>query len=225
MPPTRTYCYGFFRTRTCVLPTWRGWLALLAVLVALGAWMFLHAYDFLAVMDPVPPPEEILVLEGWCNDTVFHEATREFARHAYSGLYVTGGVSDSGVLLDHYATQADRGVAYLQALGMKAERLHAVAWPPVHRDRTYTSALSLKEYLEQHHIGVTKINLISEACHSRRSRLLFQKALGPEYQIGVIAAPDPEVDPKRWWTTSAGVRAVIGEGLAYLYARFLFRST
>ena len=209
----------------CVLPTWRAWLALLVLAVLLGGWMFRHAYDFLAVMDPVQPPEQILVLEGWCNDSVFQEAMREYARHPYSGLYVTGGVFDSSALLEHYHSQAERGVAYLQALGMKADTLHAVPWPPVHRDRTYTSALCVKEYLEKNHTGVTKINLISEACHSRRSRLLFQEAFGPEYQIGVIAAPDPEVDPKRWWTTSAGVRAVIGEGLAYLYARFLFRKT
>jgi hypothetical protein len=33
---------------------------------------------------------------------------------------------------------------------------------------------------------------------------------------------DPEFDPDHWWKTSAGVRGVIGEGLAYLYARLLF---
>jgi hypothetical protein len=30
--------------------------------------------------------------------------------------------------------------------------------------------------------------------------------------------PDPEYDPQRWWTSSAGFRSVTGELIAYLYA-------
>jgi hypothetical protein len=40
--------------------------------------------------------------------------------------------------------------------------------------------------------------------------------------VGVIAAPDPEYDANKWWASSSGVRTLIGETIAYLYARFLF---
>jgi hypothetical protein len=52
--------------------------------------------------------------------------------------------------------------------------------------------------------------------------LLFQKALGDNILVGVIAAPNSRYDANEWWTSSAGVRTLIGEALAYLYARFLF---
>jgi hypothetical protein len=58
--------------------------------------------------------------------------------------------------------------------------------------------------------------------HARRSRLIFQKAFRDEVGVGVISVPDDEYDQGHWWTTSAGVRTVLGEVIAYLYARFFF---
>ena len=40
--------------------------------------------------------------------------------------------------------------------------------------------------------------------------------------VGVISGPDEEYDQRHWWTTSAGVRTVLDEVIAYLYAKFLF---
>ena len=40
--------------------------------------------------------------------------------------------------------------------------------------------------------------------------------------VGVVAAPHPEYDANRWWTSSSGVRSAIGEAIAFLYARFVF---
>jgi hypothetical protein len=52
--------------------------------------------------------------------------------------------------------------------------------------------------------------------------LLFQKVLGNKVKVGIIACPDCYYDSQRWWATSEGVRTVTSEGLAYLYARFVF---
>jgi hypothetical protein len=38
----------------------------------------------------------------------------------------------------------------------------------------------------------------------------------------VISATNPDFDAKRWWHYSEGVREIIGENLAYIYAKFLF---
>ena len=53
-------------------------------------------------------------------------------------------------------------------------------------------------------------------------RLLFQKALGDGIKVGIIAVPNPDYDPKYWWRYSDGVREVIGESIAYIYARLFF---
>ena len=37
--------------------------------------------------------------------------------------------------------------------------------------------------------------------------------------FGIIAVEDQDYDSKRWWESSDGVRTVIGEMIAYVYAR------
>jgi hypothetical protein len=51
---------------------------------------------------------------------------------------------------------------------------------------------------------------------------MFEKALGKDTAVGVISIPEKDYDQQHWWRSSAGVRTVIGETMAYLYARFLF---
>ena len=41
-------------------------------------------------------------------------------------------------------------------------------------------------------------------------------------RIGGVALQDVQYDPARWWAASEGVRSVLSEGIAYLYARLLF---
>jgi hypothetical protein len=53
---------------------------------------------------------------------------------------------------------------------------------------------------------------------------LYEKAFGAGTVIGVIAVPDREYEPQRWWASSSGVRDVVDEAVAYLYARFIFRA-
>ena len=52
--------------------------------------------------------------------------------------------------------------------------------------------------------------------------MLFQKAFGAEMAVGVVSAPDPDYDPAHWWRYSEGVREILGESIAWLYAAFLF---
>ena len=70
--------------------------------------------------------------------------------------------------------------------------------------------------------GRSFLDLATLGPHARRSRLLYEKAFGPQVKIGIVALVNREYDPAHWWRTSEGVREVIGEGIAYMYARFLF---
>ena len=90
------------------------------------------------------------------------------------------------------------------------------------RDRTYSSAAALREWFREQGIDVRGINVITENVHARRTRLLFAEAFGPKVAIGIVAVPDPDYDPKYWWRYSEGVREVIGETIAYVYAKFFF---
>jgi uncharacterized SAM-binding protein YcdF (DUF218 family) len=80
----------------------------------------------------------------------------------------------------------------------------------------------LKHWWREHDAAPTKVNLITSGPHARRSRLLFQKALGKGVTVGVMALAARDYDERHWWHYSQGVRTLIGEVLAYAYARLLF---
>ena len=90
------------------------------------------------------------------------------------------------------------------------------------RDRTYGSAIALRTWLREHNLTVRGVNVLTEDVHARRTCLLFQKALGDNVAVGVIAVPNPDYDPRHWWRYSQGVKDVFAESVAYIYARLLF---
>jgi len=178
------------------------------------------AQSFLAVNDPVAG--EALVIEGWAPDYALEEVITEFRRHHYTRLYVVGVPLEQGAPLSEYKTYAELGAATLLKLGLDRDSIQAVPTPAVRQDRTYASALVLKQWLQLHNAVPAELNLISFGAHARRSRLLFQKAFGPDTRVGVIALENRDYDPAHWWQSSQGVRTVTDELIAYGYARLLF---
>ena len=90
------------------------------------------------------------------------------------------------------------------------------------RDRTYGSAVALRNWFRDHNMAVSGIDVVTEDVHARRTRLLFEKALGKNVVVGIIAVPNPDYDWRRWWSYSEGVKGVGSEALAYAYARLFF---
>lgn len=213
--------WGLFRRRECLLPTWRGWIVLLLIGAALVVFAVKRVHSFLAVNDPVAGG--VLVVEGWLPDYALEQVIAEFRRDHYTKLFVTGVPLESGAILSEYKSLAELGAAALVRLGLEAQAVQAVPAPRVIRDRTYTSAVTLKNWLRQHGSTETNVNVISMGAHARRSRLLFSKAFGNGFRIGIICIQTRSYDPKRWWESSQGVETVIGETIAYCYARLLFR--
>ena len=212
--------WGLVCRRECLVPTWRGWLLFALFGIALMVTGVLRVHPFLAVNEPVP--SGVLVVEGWVPDYVLEEARAEFERHHYSKLYVTGGPLERGAHLSEYKTYAELGAATLIRMGMRKDAIEVVPAPPVGRDRTYTSAVTLKNWLHHHSADGTSINVVSKGAHARRSRLLFQKAFGEGSRVGIIAVEDRDYDPKHWWKFSQGVRVVVDEFVAYMYALVVF---
>jgi len=214
------YCGGLLQRRECLCLTWRGRLAVLA-LVALGFFGAVRGiHPFLAIHDS--QPGGFLIVEGWAPDYVFEVATNEFARNHYAKLYVTGNPIDKGAPLMEYSTAAELGAATLAKMGMDTNCFQAVPAPFVARDRTYTSALTLKKMLAAHGLLPARLNILTLDTHARRTRLLFQQAFGAEATIGILAIPCRDYDEVHWWRSSPGVRTVMGELLSYGYARFVF---
>ena len=175
---------------------------------------------FLALNRPVPGG--VLVIEGWMPDFAMEAALAEARRTPYAAIYVTGGPLEQGKPLSAYKTYAELGAATLAKLGPATPAPVAVPAGDVRRDRTYASAVTLREWLKAHGQTTAKLNLMTLGAHARRSRMMFAKAFGPEVEVGVIAVTGHDYDTRHWWRSSQGFRMVTDEFIAYLYATFVF---
>ncbi|MEI6084404.1 MAG: ElyC/SanA/YdcF family protein [Verrucomicrobiota bacterium] len=209
--------FQLVRRRECWALTRRGWL--LVILLAAGlAWGAVKTvYPFLATNEPLAGGT--LVVEGWGNDEISQAAVAEIRRQHYRRVIVTGGPIEYGALLVEYPTFAEAGAAILLRLGLDTNEVIAVPAPRVVRDRTYAAAVALRDWLDRRRDPETKLTVMTAGPHARRTQYLFQRALEPHRQVGVLAIPPRAYTPARWWLSSAGFRTVTGEAIAYAYVR------
>lgn len=194
---------------------------LLIIVLTFAAIAFLNVYPFLAITERVDA--DVLVVEGWVHPYAIQVGTEEFKNHSYQRVFTTGGpVVGKGGYINDYQTAASVGTNLLKKAGIPAERVQMVPSHVMGRDRTYSSAIALRDWLREHDMQVQSLNIVTEGAHARRTRLLFEKALGPGISVGVIAANSPDYNTKRWWHYSEGVEDVIAQGVAYVYAKFFF---
>lgn len=197
-------------------------ILLLVLMLGCGVIVVFGAYPFLAVTERVDA--DVLVVEGWVHPYTIDASVEELKRGSYRQIFTTGGpVVGKGGYVNDYQTSASVGAELLKHAGAPEELVQMVPSHVIGRDRTYSSAVALRNWLEQHDLRPRAINIVTEGAHARRTRLLFRRALGPNIAVGVISIPSPDFDAKRWWYYSEGVEDVIEEGIGYLYAISLFR--
>jgi uncharacterized SAM-binding protein YcdF (DUF218 family) len=201
--------------------SWRGRVVMtLAVLLA-GWRLVLGIHPFLAVTHRVNA--NVLVVEGWTHYYGVDAAVKEFKTGHYERILTTGGPEEGmGTSSAIYDTEAWQSAELLEKAGISTNEIQAVPSRFVGRDRTYNSAVTLRNWINEHNASVTKITVLTEDAHARRTWLLFQEALGPGVEVGIISVPDPDYDASHWWRSSDGVREVLDEGIAYIYAKFFF---
>lgn len=197
-----------------------GKLVLILALCLGGLGLVRGAYPFLAMTRPVST--DTLVVEGWLPPSVVQQLANRYVTKKYQQIIIPRGLFkgrtpyESGEFAGNYMAEA------LVQLGIPRERVHLVFFDSVKVDRTYHSALAAKKWCHEQGVSIDSMELVTLGPHARRSRLLFQKAFGHKTRIGVLALEDDQYDPQHWWRSSAGVREVPFELIAYLYAKFLF---
>jgi hypothetical protein len=209
----------FFKRKEIWIPTWRSWFLFAGAFVAVTVFLIKATPIFLAPNAPVNA--RILVVEGWIDEDALEAAKALQKINRYDLVLVAGGRIEKGFFEASYGTFAELGMTRLKNMGYTATNLVAVPSSDAPKDRTYHSALSVRDYLLK--TPYRSLDLLSTSVHSRRSWLMYRHALGPEFKIGIYAAPSTEFDPKHWYRKSSGVRTVMSEAISFLYARFLFR--
>ena len=197
-----------------------GWVALSMVLGLVLVSMILFIHPFLAPIKPVEG--DVLVVVGKFPDYSLKEIKDRFEEGHYKLLVTVGRKYTTGHPMAQYKSEADWTASRLNAQGVLLGKIIPVSiniYP--RKNRTYHKALEVKKRLNKVGFTQASINVVSFGVHARRTWLLFEKAF-PSVNVGVIAITPNSYDTSRWWLFSEGVRSIISESIAYLYARFIF---
>lgn len=201
--------------------SWLGWLVCFCLALGLGWVWVVTVYPFLALEDSLPT--DVMVVEGWLHGPALRDTVARFKGGQYRRVYTTGGpISGGGGYINDFNTYASVAAEQLIALGIPRDVVQMAPSHEGERDRTYASALYLARALRANEKDISAINVLTENVHARRTRLLFQEAFGSTVRVGVVPIVNPDYDPKYWWRYSEGVREVLSESIAYLYAKFFF---
>jgi len=207
--------------KECWRVTWVGWIGILAFW---GLVMLLYLFTIHPFLAPTKPVDaDILIVDNFLEDYGLKELSDEFRSKNYS-LILSPGIRlpQGSPLAAQYKTSGELSAAILKKFEISEKAIVPIIPKPVERDRTFASALAVKNWLDQNNIQPKGINLFSIGPHSRRSWMLYKEAIGKEIPVGIIAFENREYDPKRWWKTSSGVRIVLSETIAYIYAKLVF---
>jgi uncharacterized SAM-binding protein YcdF (DUF218 family) len=201
-------------------PTCVGWLLISTLIVGIFYGLITNLYPFLSPNSP--PRQGIMVVEGWIHDFALDEAVSLYRAGNYSKIVCTGVPIETGSYIQQFKSYPEMTAMRLKKIGIPEAEIITAIGHDAKKDRTYSAAVALREAIMAYNIKGTDIHLVTVGPHGRRSRMLFQKALGKDYSIGVTCLEPSDYDEENWMTCSEGVRSVISELIAYTYAKLFF---
>lgn len=201
--------------------SWRltiyGWLIVICSLLLLGLLFVRNLHDFLEFQHPVL--SDVIVVSGTLPDKALETIVDQISRKPETIVLTVGGPISRGSHLSPYQDYATLAAATLGKISPPGTRIVAIPSSITERDRVYTSAVALRDWLKQHRPDVASVNIYSLGVRSRRTKILFDAALGGQIEVGTIVVDDPSYDASRWWATSQGFRTVTNELIAYVYTK------
>jgi uncharacterized SAM-binding protein YcdF (DUF218 family) len=213
--------FALTKVETVRRPTWLARLLIATLLGGLFFGILANLYSFLA--PNAPPKEGVMVIEGWIHDFALDEAVKLYRAGNYAKIVCTGVPVETGSYIQQFKSYPEMTADRLRKLGIPKKEIVVAVADETKKDRTFQSAVALRQAIIAYNIKETNLHLVTTGPHGRRSRLLFRKALGSNYDIGITSLEDISYDPDRWYAYSEGVRKVIGETIAYLYAKLFFQ--
>jgi hypothetical protein len=130
----------------------------------------------------------------------------------YNGYsdYDVGKLNGIRRVKNNFNSSAEFARNRLLSLGIDSSSVIAVPAKKVRINRTLTSALAFRDWLNTTSIKIKGINIISLGPHARRTWMTYNKILKEKYEIGIIALPDIKYDNSRITVILNTVRQTLG---------------
>ncbi|MFT7235567.1 MAG: hypothetical protein ACI9QV_001148 [Methylophagaceae bacterium] len=182
-------------------------------------YTFQHLGHFLAKNQPTQG--QYLIVEGWIDEQALLDAKALFDLGQYKVLITSGGPITNTIKPD-YPSYADKAAAFLVSQGFDPHKLRAAPAPASAQNRTYLSAVKVRQWFEQHAVKPASFDILSSGVHARRTQKLYQIAFNDSTKIGIIAIRSEQYPLDHWWQSSDGIKSVLTEivGLGYTFCCF-----
>jgi len=210
---------SLFKRRQVWLPTFLGLIVFTVVIATVLNVVFRNIGYFLAQDKPING--QYLVVEGWLAEPALLTAIAQFKQGDYRLLIATGG-PDNRHVNPVYATYAEQASAFLSEHGIENKQLITIPTPASAQDRTYLSAVLVREWFKENKLDHANIDLYSGDVHARRSYSLYRMAFADKANIGIIAAEPNNFSLQHWWRTSEGAKSVLAETAGLIWINCCF---
>ena len=201
------------------LPTPLGLIIITLVLLSSSVFILKNLAHYLAQQQSIKAP--ILIIEGWISDQALNEAIGHYKTAGYRIIITTGGLIKTRNSTKH-KTYADLAAAYLRKNSLNNCNIKSLPTPESAQNRTFLSAVIVRDWLQKQNIKTKQINIYSQGVHARRTKALYQMAFGEKYKIGINAAKTKVYKLDNWWKSSAGAKAVIIETIGLIWVKCCF---
>jgi hypothetical protein len=110
--------------------------------------------------------------------------------YQYNSEYDIGELDGKRRLKNNFNSYAELARNKLLALGLDSSLVLAIPGKRVRLNRTLSSALAFRDWLETSKIEVKGINIVTLGTHAGRTFMTYNKILDNKYKIGIISLPD-----------------------------------
>jgi hypothetical protein len=208
------------KQKLCYRLTFTGWVLILVPNIFLFLFITKYISSYLIVDEPLQ--SEILIVDGLMPGYGYDSIANLVRRESYKYLITTGADVDYVYNSGEHFNIAEFSYKVLSTKDIGACKLFKAPAKYAERDRTFASAVCLKDWFIANNIFPWKINVISFSCHARRTWILYKKAFSQYAEVGIITIPDISYNYRRWYNSSKGVRLVLSETIGYVYSLIFF---
>ena len=134
-----------------------------------------------------------------------------------NSVYAIGEPNSKERFKNNYSSFAELARKRLLSAGVDSSLVLAVPGNRVRINRTLTSALAFREWLNTSKFNVKGINIVTLGAHAKRTWLTYHKILNHKYEIGIISLPDY----KNSYSRKNKVLKTLRETLGIIYYWFL----
>lgn len=130
--------------------------------------------------------------------------------YQYNSEYDIGDLDGKRRLINNFASHAELARNKLISLGLDSSLVIAVPGKKVRINRTLSSALAFRDWLETSEIEVKGLNIVTMGTHASRTWMTYNKIISKKHPIGIISLPDYKEHSSKKYKVLKTLRESIG---------------